>query len=165
MEFAQSLDLYENSRDLLSRLESLEPPSQVSQACQTNGGSTSHRNIVPQPGDVSSDKSSDYLLMNPAKVTSSRDYELMNYTVNNSETDRLSVCSSTYEDSMALMSDDSRFDTIRHVPKHPGKGEQEPGTLRQKQEDKEELIPQVKHTLNITFDGMFFTLLFDRGWG
>ena len=146
MEFAQSLDLYENSRDLLSRLESLEPPSQVSQACQTNGGSTSHRNIVPQPAEVSSsDKSSDYLLMNPAKVTSSRDYELMNYTVNNSETDRLSVCSSTYEDSMALMSDDSRFDTIRHVPKHPGKAEQPPGTgtLRQKHEDKEDLIPQV----------------------
>ena len=104
MDFAQSLSLYENSRDVLSRLEKL-PQSSTRDQVETE-------NYLP----MYSSSNPDYELMRAPENPENAEYHEMALM---SAGDRSSLYSSNYDivDSMALMSD-TRFDTIKHAPKN-----------------------------------------------
>ncbi|XP_023324985.1 uncharacterized protein LOC111698786 [Eurytemora carolleeae] len=112
MDFAQSLSLYENSRDVLSRLEKL-PQSLTRDQVETE-------NYLP----MYSSSNPDYELMRaPENSENAKYHEMAPISAGDRSSlcsdDRSSLYSSNYDivDSMALMSD-TRFDTIKHAPKN-----------------------------------------------
>ncbi len=112
MDFAQSLSLYENSRDVLSRLEKL-PQSLTRDQVETE-------NYLP----MYSSSNPDYELMRAPENSENAEYhEMAPISAGDRSSlcsdDRSSLYSSNYDivDSMALMSD-TRFDTIKHAPKN-----------------------------------------------
>ena len=114
MDFAQSLSLYENSRDVLSRLQKL-PQSPT----RDHGDSDKSDNYLR----MYSSSSTDYEIMRTPENPGSAEYhEMAPLSLADKSSlcseDRSSVYSSNYDivDSMALMSD-TRFDTIKHAPK------------------------------------------------